>query len=47
MKQKINNALKDQADRLKKAVDRLLKIPAKKTPEFALQPIRNHNRFPR
>ena len=47
MKEKINKALKEQADRLKKAVDRLLNIPAKKTPEFALQPIRNHNRLHR
>jgi len=47
MKQKINKALKEQADRLKKAVDRLLNIPAKKSPEFALQPIRNQHRFPR
>ena len=30
MKQKINNALKEQTDRLKKAVERLLNIPAKK-----------------
>jgi len=47
MKQKINNTLKEQADRLKKVVDRLLNVPQKKSPAFALQPIRNHQRFPR
>jgi len=46
MKQKLNKTLKEQADRLKKAVDRLLNIPPKKSPEFALQPIRNQHRFP-
>lgn len=47
MKQKIDKALKEQAGRLKKAVERLLNIPAKKSPAFALQPIRNQHRFPR
>jgi len=46
MKQKINKNLKEEANRLKKAVDRLLNIPPKKSPEFALQPIRNQHRFP-
>jgi hypothetical protein len=36
MKQKINKTLKEQADRLKKAVDRLLNIPPKKSPAFAV-----------
>ncbi|HOZ69365.1 MAG TPA: hypothetical protein PLU11_00210 [Chitinophagaceae bacterium] len=47
MKQKINNALKEQTDRLKKAVERMLNIPAKKAPAYVLQPVRNQHRFPR
>ncbi len=47
MKQKIDKAIKEQADRLKKAVDRLLNIPDKKSPAFVLQPVRNQHRFPR
>lgn len=46
MSKKINNAVKEQAERLKKAVQRLLN-PQPKTPGFALQPVRNHNRLPR
>ncbi len=46
MSQKITKSLKEQAGRLKKAVERLLRVPARKTPRLAWLPVRNHNRVP-